>query len=245
MIEIKNKLYIQRFYAQSLRLSDMFMAVTYTDYLGDMSSIPFYYKKLYGHTAYIDLNQSMEEIMAGIKTKVRNEIRRGEKEGCVVESNYDYESFIPFYNDFCESKGISDLRISGVHTLTKYNKIIITQVKNNDVILAMHATLIDNNDKSATLMYSCSKRLCENVNRNLIGWANRYLHYKEFEIFKEMGLRKYEWNGVCINPNQPERMLIGQFKLGFGGVERDTIGLRTPLFLLMKQIQLLVNYIMR
>lgn len=241
MIEVRNKLYIQRFFAESLSSGDLFKAVNYTQYKGD-PVFPFWYKVIPSHTAHIDLRQDISTIFSNIKTGVRNEIRRAEKEGCYIDYNKDYESFVTMYNSFCEDKGIMDLK-TNVHTLRKYDYILITTVKQCETLLCSHATLIDEKSKIAMLMYSCSPRFRDNVNRNLIGWGNRYLHYKEFELFKNMGLDTYEWNGVNINPNSLEKFSIGKFKLGFGGIEEDTFMLQTPLFVFMKKIQTIINFI--
>lgn len=244
MIEIRNCLYIQRFFAESLRISDLWKAVTYSDYIGDLEKIPFWYKKTRAHTAHVDLSQNIEHIFLSIKSNVRNEIRRAVKEGCVVEYDNDYESFISFYNIFCEQKGIPELK-TNLKTLKKYNYVLITKVKKGDVTLCAHATLIDEKSKLAMLMYSCSMRLCDDVNCHLVGWANRLLHFKEFELFKEMGMHIYEWNGVNVNPNEPEKNRIGKFKLGFGGEEEDIIMLQTPLFVFMKTFQSVLKRIKR
>lgn len=234
MIEVVNKLYIQRFFAKSLKWSDIFLPVTYTQYERS-ENIPFYYKKISGESCTLDLTQSLEDLLSGMKSNTRNEIKRAEKEGIYVEYNKDYESFVPFYNTFCQSKGLDDE--INVHTLAKYDETIITMAKYNDMILAMHATVINKKDKEAMLLYSCSMRLTDGVDRKMIGWGNRYLHYKEFLLFKEWGIERYEWNGICTNPERKDVYNISLFKLAFGGTAKATIGLRTPLFVIMKKIQ--------
>lgn len=236
MIEVKNKIYTQRFFAKKISSSDLFKAVTYTQYEGDEKTIPCWYKRINGETSTIDLTQTAEELYGAIKSNTRNEIKRAQKEGCTFDYNYDYESFVPFYNDFCESKGLNDS--INVHTLAKYNKTLITRVLSSEgVVLAMHATVINDQDKEAMLLYSCSKRLSEGVDRKLIGWGNRYLHWAEIEYFKSIGMKRYEWNGVCTDPEQTAVYNISQFKLAFGGGAKNTIGLRTPLFVFLKSIQ--------
>lgn len=235
MLEIKNTLYTQRFYAKTLPYSDLFKAVTYTQFEGELNNIPFWYEKHPGETATIDLTKSEEELYKDMKSNTRNEIKRAEKEGCTFETNYDYELFVPFYNAFCESKGLAE-KIT-VATLAKYDKMIIGVVRHGDTILAMHANVVNQKDGSATLFYSCSMRMNENVDRKLIGWGNRYLHWKEFLLFKEMKLNRYEWNGISSDPDHPEWVSISQFKLGFGGTAKYSMGLRTPLFIIMKKIQ--------
>lgn len=240
MIEAKNKLYTQRFLASKLCFSDLWKAVNYTqlELLGG-GRIPFWYKVSYGHTATTDLTLPWEEIYSRMKSNTRNETKRAEKEGVVMECNYDYDAFVPFYNDFCDSKGIP-YKIKSVNTLKKYDKMLITVAKKDNQILCMHATVVNPKDGEAMLFYSCSPRLADGVDRKLIGWANRFLHYKELQMFKEQGFKRYEWHSLVVDP-EDSRYSIGQFKLSFGGDLHETINLQTPLFVIMKYIQALLK----
>lgn len=233
MIEVINKIYIQRFFASKLPISDLFKAVTYTQYEGK-NKVPWYYKQVKGETCTLDLTKPLTEILAGMKSNTRNEIKRAIKEGIDFETNYCYETFVPFYNNFCESKNLEN-KIE-VNTLTKYDKTIITVAKYDNIVLAMHAIVINEKDKEAMLLYSCSQRLNDNISKKMIGWGNRFLHYKEFELFKELGIKRYEWNGICTNPNNSDIYNISLFKLAFGGEAKPSLGLRTPLFMLLKDI---------
>lgn len=239
MIEVINRIYTQRFLAKSLKRSDLFKAVTYTQYEGDWEKIPFFYKKIQAHTGTVDLTRSMESIDSSMKSTMHNQIRRAIKEGCTYEYKYNYEEFVKFYNEFSKTKGLND--IIDIHTLEKYNKTIITIAKDKQGNpLVMHATVMSP-DNEAMLLYSCSKRLEDGANRNLIGWANRFLHYKEFELFKSWGIKRYEWNGIETNPEKKETYNIGLFKLQFGTELKDSLGLRTPLFVLLKSIQKIIR----
>ena len=235
MIEVKNKLYTQRFYAENLQKSDIFKAVHYTQYLGDKTHIPFWYKKNFGHTGVQNISMNDEQLLGTFKSNTRNEVRRAEKEGCLFETNIGFEKFVDYYNRFAKEKGLT---LIDVGTLTKYNRIITTasyiiNQYGEKQILAMHATLYSEDDKSATLMYSCSPRLEDGIERKLIGWGNRFLHFQDFIFFRDMGAERYEWNGININPQTPERYSIGKFKLGFGCEPIESIGLETPMFVIM------------
>ena len=237
-MEIRNKFYTQRFFATRLPVSDLFRAVTYTQYEGS-GKIPFWYKKIVGNTGTIDLTQDMDAIFSAMKSNTRNEIRRAEREGCVMTYDYDYESFIPFYNAFSASKGLDENIDIG--RLDKYDRTLITSVMKDGVVLTMHATVVNKAESVAMLLYSGSQRLTEGSDRKLIGWANRYLHYKEFELFKGWGIERYEWDGICLDPEQKEKYNIGLFKTAFGGQVKECINLRTPLFVLFKSIEKLIR----
>ncbi len=237
-MEIKNKLYIQRFFAKKLHVSDLWKAVTYTQYEGRVIP-PFWYKKEIGYTSTLDLTQSLDEIFSKMKSNTRNEVRRAEKEGITFEYNFDYDAFIPFYNEFSESKGLHEN--IDYDRVAKYDKTYITIAKHGDTILAMHAIVVNEEDSVAMLLLSGSQRLETGVDRKMIGWGNRYLHFKEFELFKSLGIKKYEWNGVVIDPEDKECWNITQFKLSFGSESKESVLLKTPLFVFMKAIQNLLS----
>lgn len=237
-MEIKNRFYIQRFFAKELYLSDLWKAVTYTQYEGTKKPA-FWYKKELGYTSTIDLTKSLDELLSNMKSNTRNEIRRAEKEGCTFEYNFDYNAFIPFYNVFSNSKGLNE--DIDYNRIAKYDKTYITIVKHGDTVLAMHAVVVNVQEKVAMLLLSGSQRLDEGVDRKMIGWGNRYLHYKEFELFKSMGIERYEWNGVVVDPEDKECWNISQFKLSFGSEPKESIILKTPLFVILKKVQSLLK----
>lgn len=235
MIIAKEKIYTLKINARVISFWDRFKVVNYNDYRGEESSIPSGYKKIKGITATIDLTPSMDELLANMNSTTRNEVRRALKENIVAEQVYDSAVFVAYYNAFAKEKGLPS--INETH-LTKFGKnLMLAQARFNEHILSMHATMIDDEEKIAGLLYSCSTRLDENVDKKMVGWANRYLHYKEFELLKGMGMTRYEWCGVCMDPNKPERYSIGQFKLKIGGEIREDLTLHSPLFSLLLRLK--------
>lgn len=241
MIEIRNKFHIQRLFSDKLYLSDLWHAVFYSGYKGDPDKIPFYYKKIHGHSAVSDLTKSMDDILNSMKSNTRNEIRRAEREGIEFLPEIPYEDFIPYYNAFAESKGLED-RVD-LNRLTKYNKTIITQAYHGETVLAMHATVVNFEQKLAFLLFSCSPRLDADVDKKMIGWANRYLHYKDFEYLKSLGIETYDWSGICTDPDNP-KYSIGQFKLSFGGTLIDSYVLNSPIYVFLESLRNIVYKIL-
>lgn len=220
MIEVVNKLYIQRFFAKRLSWTDVFKAVTYTQFEGKRS-IPWYYRKIEGETSTLDITKPLAELFAAMKSNTRNEIKRAIKENITFDQTTDYDAFVAYYNQFCDQKGIEFK--TDVATLKKYDKTVITLARYQENVLAMHATVVNKRDKEAMLLYSCSFRLNENVDRKMTGWANRFLHYKDIEYLKELGIERYEWNGVCTNPERPDVYNISLFKLSFGSEAKKVL----------------------
>ena len=232
MIVLRHKFSIQKIYAIKPSLLDWFIPATYQHYEG--KTIPAYYKVVVRNTNVIDLTQDINVILAKMKSNTRNEIRRAEREGCVCEFTEDVIDFIPFYNAFAKDKGLDDSLT--VRSLIQYGKICIGIAKHGDSILSMHATAIDTDSKKAMLLYSCSPRLEDDIDKKMIGWGNRLLHYKEFEYFKQVGMIEYDWNGVCLDPNQTEKYNIGLFKQAFGGINKNNVCLFSPIYRLLKNV---------
>jgi CelD/BcsL family acetyltransferase involved in cellulose biosynthesis len=56
-----------------------------------------------------------------------------------------------------------------------------------------------------------------NVDRALLGRANRWLHWRDMLHFKQMDLRCYDWGGVFEDESNPKKAGINTFKREFGG----------------------------
>lgn len=231
MIEIKSKTHTLRLFADCLQWTDLFKLVMYSGYRGDKARIPWYYKVVKGNSCETDLTQPMEVLLDAMKSNTRNEIRRAIKEGCTFSLVESLDEFVPFYNSFCSSKGLADF--TSKSRMLKYPKLLLTKALHNGQVLAMHANVLDEGSKVAFLLYSCSQRLDANVDKKLIGWGNRFLHYKDMEFMKDQGYTIYDWSGVCMDPENP-KYSIGQFKLAFGGKPIESYVLTTPLFAVLE-----------
>ena len=238
MIEIKSKYHIQRLFcdfSKDLHLTDILRPVYLTGMVDDFNDvkIPFYYTVERGNTAVTDLKKPLEALLNEMKSNVRNEIRRAEREGIQCEFGNWYDEFVPYYNAFCKGRGFNDSITK--ERLVKYEETLISRAVLYGSILAMHATVIDRNSGIAMLLFSCSRRFDDNADRQKIGWANRFLHYKDFEYLQSLGISIYDWAGIALSSSNPQHT-IGQFKLSFGGKLTHTLVLTTPLFNKAKRI---------
>lgn len=232
MIETKSWTHIVRLFADKLSWKDIFLPVMYCSYRGDKKRIPSYYTIVEGHSCVTDLTQSVESLLTTMKSNTRNEIRRAEKEGCEFQVVENFAELIPFYNEFCKSKGFPDYVSES--RLRKFQKVLVTKAVCNGVTLAMHVTQLDPQGDVSLLILSGSMRLGENVDRKLIGWGNRFLHFKDLEYLKAHGYKVYDWSGICMDPDDP-RYSIGQFKLSFGGEIVDSWSLKSPIYTLLER----------
>lgn len=237
MIELKrNFLYKLAINATSVTLKDKLLLTQFNSFRGET---PFGMKSSIGHTILIDLTQSEEELMKDCKSNTRNEIRRAIREEFFFSEVTSLEEFLDFFNLFAEEKGID--KITKEH-LTQYgDKIVLFKSGKDNVTMTMHASAIDVEAGMAILLYSASARLRDNIDRKDIGFSNRFLHYKEFIEFKNRGLKTYDFNGICIDPEDKERYSISQFKAGFGGKQTEVKWLFSYPFVVVSKFKSLFN----
>jgi len=206
------------FFAEEISLLDMFRLVRYY-YPQKVPVFGFIREEAY--TAYIDISGDQESFFTNFKKNTKYEIRRASREGVIFEVENDLKFFHSYYNEFAKSKNLELLKFE---TLQKYQKnLIITKAIRGNQILAMHAHLYNGN--LAILLYSASlfRNIDDNKIRNLIGYANRFLHYEEMLYFKKKGCQTYDFGGYAYNTSDEVEKKINQFKDSFGciPVQRD------------------------
>lgn len=212
MIRTERRFHVTVKHANKTYWRDIIRPCLYTAYTGK-SSIGFIKKHVY--SVQIDLTQSEDELLQGCKSNTRNEIRRGIKEGYLVQEVDNPTEFLSFYNVFAKEKHLATININN---LSSYDNIYLYKVTNSDgAVLAMHASVGDKDESIVSLMYSASARLQDGIDRKSVGFANRLLHYQEFIEFKKLEYSVYDFTNICLDENQPEKYKIGQFKQGFGG----------------------------
>jgi lipid II:glycine glycyltransferase (peptidoglycan interpeptide bridge formation enzyme) len=175
---------------------------------------PIGMKKSEFYTIHINLQDELEEIKQNFDKGTAYEIRRAVKDGITSEASEDKDAFIKFYNTFAEAKGIEG---TSVNYNMFENEIIITKAIFEGEDLVMHSYITDK--IRARLYMSCSKYLEteDKTKRALLGRANRYLHFKDIEMFKMNGLKFYDFGGYTKDTENKYLIGINKFKLGFGG----------------------------
>ncbi len=183
-------------------------------------------------TLLTDIAREPEQIKGDFAKNCRYKVNRAEREDVQIRfldneqiTDDEIETFLSFFKTFWESKGnafdradevrrdLKDYRDAGALTFA------IATVKGVDAVY--HTYVYD--EKRARLLHSASLyRLMddeESDSRNLIGMANRYLHYADMLHFKEKGLKTYDWGGA----GRGEDVInITEFKESFGGVPEKT-----------------------
>lgn len=82
-------------------------------------------------------------------------------------------------------------------------------------------------------------RVADSAMRNAIGRANKYLHWHDWLLLKNIGVIEYDWGGIASydNPNG-----IDKFKMSFGGEYRKyynisaVCSLRAKLYTLLRKV---------
>jgi len=208
----------------NVRWYDYLRLAVYSFFQGEK---PFGFAVRKGNTVQIDLTQEMDAIMNGIKSNFRNEIRRASREGIEFDDEMTVQQFVDFYNDFAVNRGLA--RIS-MKAITKYPKYFIFAASIGVHVLSAHVSFTDEQEKKVFLLFSASNRFGEGVDKKIVGFANKFLHYEEFRYFKEAGYKLYDFSGFSDDSNDAEKYGIGQFKTSFGGQVVATKHYYSPLF---------------
>lgn len=218
---IRTGLSIKETYFQDRDFSDkscdisIYSCVLYPD---DISSL----RKC--ETVLVDVSRPLSEILNDMDPGTRYEIRRAEnKDGLVVNfyecvSRMQCKYFCDFYDVFAASKSLKPIFRRRITSLCKNKMAILSEVRNGQgALLVQHFHAYHNSN--AALLYSASIRNSSDDNslRALIGRANRFLHWKDFEFFKAKGVVVYDLGGIDTSSEDRDIANITKFKIKLGG----------------------------
>ncbi|MEN6439052.1 MAG: hypothetical protein ABFD97_10765 [Syntrophobacter sp.] len=174
-------------------------------------------------TILLDLRRSEKDLRTGLKGNTRYEIRRAEKEGLSRESHSPGDgratmALCEFYNHFAAHKGISGIRHSDVVRYASARMLDLSLCRDKSgKVIAWHSHIVTRG--RARLLHSASLlHEREDIeDRNIIGRANRYLHWKDILRFKAGGFAFYDFGGWYDGQTDKARIGINRFKKQFGG----------------------------
>lgn len=204
-------------------------------------------------TKIIDLSKASSDNFAELSSSTRYKIKRALREGIVPQFNSkpnegDIDSFASHYDTFAAQKGLPFCNRTKLKLLRSLLSLIITSAHNkHGGLLVTHAYIADHDSKRLRLLYSASlfRGTNDTEERNLIGRANRLLHWFEIENAPNHGYLHYDLGGFPIGINDPEKSAIARFKSEFGGREvREYNGLSSsiyPVRLALRQAQRFVK----
>jgi lipid II:glycine glycyltransferase (peptidoglycan interpeptide bridge formation enzyme) len=190
-------------------------------------------------TLLIDLEKTEDELFSHIRKNTRYEINRArnkdniESAALLKKGEKDEEKlkqYIDFFNAFAESKHRSHIDFSDLEQFynsgtlcARFARSIHSASAGGDP-LTMHAYVIS--DSTARLHQSSSlfRNSEDSEYKNLIGRANRLLHWEDMLYFKKEGVRWYDfggwYGGAPTSQNYREQLLIDQFKESFGAEKK-------------------------
>ena len=180
------------------------------------------------YTLITDLTEESEDIIKRFSSNCRNQVKRAYRDGSEFEivssedmTEQDIEQFVTFFDEFWRSKGSKldnpDVFLDDMKHYREEGILTITKGIVDGECCVYHTYLCD--DNTARLLHSASHfRLLQDENNNsirqVIGRANRMLHYEDMLYFKNKGLKKYDWGGAG---KDEEVASITEFKESFGG----------------------------
>jgi len=177
-------------------------------------------------TLISDLTETEEEMIARFSKGCRYKVNRAYRENIkfyIVDSNdiddTQLNDFLDFFEDFWKSKKTKlddrDSLFTEMKSYIKQQALTLAYASVDGENVVYHTHIYD--DKTARLLHSASLfRLKDSTDssKNIIGMANRALHYEEMKFFKNKGLAFYDWGGAGKTEDVAS---ITEFKESFGG----------------------------
>lgn len=175
-------------------------------------------------TVFSNLTESDEELLNRMRKKVKYEVKRASKED--IELNYffsdDLENNETIINDFEKAyysfcKKINDKNVKKAYNRKKVmqyidNRCIMISKGSKEGAAVFHLYVFD--ERNCCLLFSASDFRNAGVDQYLTGRINKYLHFRDMLMFKEMGVETYDWGNLS---SERDFNGIDNFKISFGG----------------------------
>jgi len=174
------------------------------------------------HTLHLDLTQDAERLFSAFSKTCQYGIRRAERDDLKEDAwtsarDEQLDDFIEFYNRFAHAKAIPPAPAERLHTLASARLLDLTTVTRHDDTLVWHAYLRTGNRARQLHSASRFREHTDTATRNLIGRANRYLHWHDILLYKEAGIPLFDFGGWYAGRVDEELLRINAFKEEFAG----------------------------
>lgn len=189
-------------------------------------------------TSLINLTKNEDELFNNINRTFKYHIKKAEGIGITVCIDYTptikkCTEVINEFSIFAKEKKI-EWNSKRIIALQKLNKIIISEAIFKEEKIVTHIYLQDNS--RVVLLHSYPQQ--KNIDKNIQGYANKFLHWKDILSFKKFGLKIYDFGGI----NMQQHLGISTFKLSFGGEIIDCYSYIEVNSLLSSAIKLLKQF---
>lgn len=189
------------------------------------------------HTLVIDLNDENEALLSRMKPDTRNAIRRGiAKDGVITEawgnpSPEQIGEFFDFHQKFLQQKRLPSISRIQLDQLASAGSLHLTRATTQALGTTSgvwHSYVVRN--QRARLLHSSSLfRESDSQTRNLVGRANRTLHWADILYFRQFGCRIYDFGGWYEGKEDTAKLAINHFKEDFGGKHVEGYNATVPL----------------
>jgi lipid II:glycine glycyltransferase (peptidoglycan interpeptide bridge formation enzyme) len=171
-------------------------------------------------TKLVNVDRTDEAIQKDFRKNTQYEVRRAQKEGLAFSVLDNAEVFREFYDGFAATKDME--RMDPKILRAYWPHLAVTQMTNAAEVLVMHCYVMDKSSGRATLWHSASQfRGADGEDaqqrRNLIGRANRLLHFRDMTWLRDQGFKTYDFGGYAAGTTDPALQHINEFKDSFGG----------------------------
>lgn len=160
-------------------------------------------------------------IFKSFSDTTRNEIHRAQKEWIqywyIAKPNInELKEYHTFYNQFLKAKW---LKLTAFANIKKYQgHLFLTYSILGDEKLNYHLYIVDESIGKVRLLQSCSlfRGQSDKNKINIIWYANRWLHYHDIQLFKDLWYKVYDWWWLYLWEGDKQKINIDKFKLSFG-----------------------------
>jgi hypothetical protein len=168
-------------------------------------------------TKLIDLSRGEDEIFARFGRSTQYKIRRAEREGLSCDFDMTTDEFVDFYNRVAETARWERMEPGLLESAGANRRL--TAARDATGTLAAHSYLVDRSLARVRLWHSAAAQWRESTSerRNLVGRANRLLHFRDMLHFKQCAFAVYDFGGYATDVADPKKLAINRFKDGFGG----------------------------
>jgi hypothetical protein len=177
----------------------------------------------------VDVTLPEDELLQAMGRNTRYKIRRAMRRDRLHVETFDsptpevVATFTDYYDEFASSKALRPIFRPRLYAMADSGTLLISRVSREGMApLAWHAYAVAAGH--ALLLYSAShfRRYKESAERNMIGRANRYLHWHDMLWCKAAGYESYDLGGINLAGEDPATRRVTEFKLGLGGRPQPT-----------------------
>jgi hypothetical protein len=187
-------------------------------------------------TLVLDLAPPPEALLASFNRDCRQKIRRAEEKDrlqweFITAPAGRLQEFCDFFDRFAQQKSLPRCDRPWLEAAHRSGRLVLSLARADDGMpLVWHAHV--NMGHTVWLQHSVSCfRDKDSESRALIGRANRWLHWKDIQRFRDMGVKRYDWGGLFEDESIPEQEGINRFKKSFGGHVEQRYDSTVPLTL--------------